>query len=235
MIKVIPASSMARPVLWIDLILFLFLAFVGTWVIVYKPWSLDAPSAAALAGAMYGGAAVLLGNWINRISEWRRLLSEATLRVAKIKVLIAAELVDVAIGLMDSKRLMDAAITTLHAGGTVSRTIDLRMHVPRPLSLTDSLGTDILILAAAEIDALATLRANLAITSQRMEALTRGETFGLLTATELSNGLGHDMDVLAHAVRLVAPDRKVAIRNGHPELLIDLLQKAASYPTSSQP
>ena len=93
----------------------------------------------------------------------------------------------------------------------------------------------ILILAAAEIDALATLRANLAITSQRMEALTRGETFGLLTATELSNGLGHDMDVLAHAVRLVAPDRKVAIRNGHPELLIDLLQKAASHPTSSQP
>jgi 3,4-dihydroxy-2-butanone 4-phosphate synthase len=43
------------------------------------------------------------------------------------------------------------------------------------------------------------------------------------------------MDVLAHAVRLVAPDRKVAIRNGHPELLIDLLQKAASHPTSSQP
>ena len=37
MIKVIPASSMARPVLWIALILFLFLAFVGTWVIVYKP------------------------------------------------------------------------------------------------------------------------------------------------------------------------------------------------------
>jgi hypothetical protein len=234
-IKIGRTALSARVLPWVDLILFLFLGLAGTWVITYRPWSFDAPSAAALAGAMYGGAAVLLGNWINRFSEWRRLVGESALRLEKIKILIAAELVDVAIGLIESKRLMDAAITSLHAGGPVSPMLNLRCCLPRPLSLTDSLGTEILKFEGAAIDALTTLRANLSITTRRMEAITGGETFGLLTATELSNGLAHDLEVLSQAVRLVAPNRKVAIRSGRPELLIDLLQQAASPASNLRP
>ncbi|MFY8085326.1 MAG: hypothetical protein ACOVN7_16575, partial [Rubrivivax sp.] len=83
--------------------------------------------------------------------------------------------------------------------------------------------------------ALTTLRANPSITTRRMEAISGGETFGLLTATELSNGLGHDLEVLAQAVRLVAPSRKVGVRKGRPELLIGLLQQAASSSSNLRP
>jgi len=41
----------------------------GLWVVVCKPWGLDGPTAGALAGVLFGGAAVLLGNLINRANQ----------------------------------------------------------------------------------------------------------------------------------------------------------------------
>jgi hypothetical protein len=86
MIKRSLTNTLPRAFPWIDLILFIVLAAFGTLVIVSKPCALDPPSAAALSGAMYGGAALLLGNWINRVSEWRRTTAEAAQRVELVKV-----------------------------------------------------------------------------------------------------------------------------------------------------
>lgn len=227
MIKRSLTNTLPRAYPWIDLILFILLTAFGTLVIVSKPWALDPPSAAALSGAMYGGAALLLGNWINRVSEWRRATAEAAQRVEKIKTLIAAELVDVAIGLMEAKQLMDAAIFSLNSGGSVSQTIDMSRYRPRPYYLTDSLGGELLVLDSATIDALATLRTNLAITRQSMDGIAGSPNFGLLRATELSNEVGHDMAVLSQTIQLIAPNRKLLFPGKEPELLSTILVRAS--------
>jgi hypothetical protein len=213
---------------WIDLILFIVLTSFATWMIISKPWALDRESAAALSGAMYGGAALLLGNWINRVSEWRRTAAEAAQRIEKLKALIAAELVDVAIGLIEGKQLMDASIISLNAAGSVSKTLDMNRYRPRQLSLTESLSSELLVLDRAQIDALATLRTNLAMTRQYMDEITFGENFGLLRATELSNILSHDMTVLSKTFQLLAPGRKLHARGTEPELITKVLERAAA-------
>lgn len=223
-------NTMPRAFPWTDLILFLLLTAIGTWVIVSKPWALDPASAAALSGAMYGGAALLLGNWINRVSEWRRTTAEAAQRVEKLKALIAAELVDVAIGLMGAKQLMDAAINSLTAGGPASTSLDMIRYRPRAMSLTEGLGSELLVLETAAIDALVTLSTNLSITRQAMDEVTQAANPGLLRTTQLSNGLGHDMTVLSQTIQHVAPDRKLQMPGKEPELLSRILERASRPP-----
>ena len=221
---------MHRIVSWIDLALFILLIGFGLWVVAGQPWGFDLAAAAALAGALFGGAALLLGNWINRFNERYQADNELVQRVEKIKALIAAELVDVAIGLMDAKKLMDAAIISLKAGGPVSQRLDMSRYRPRSMSLTESLGTELLAVEKAAIDALATLRTNLTITRQTMDDITHGANFGLLRATELSNGLGHDMTVLSQTIQYIAPDRKLQFPGKEPELLTEILARASRPP-----
>ena len=55
-------------------------------------------------------------------------------------------------------------------------------------------------------------RRRLAVTRQGMDEVTAGARFGLLKkATSLSNGLSHDMTVLAEVFAHVAPTRKLLI------------------------
>jgi hypothetical protein len=63
-----------------DLLLFIALVVFGVWCVASRPWGLDAPSAASLAGALFGGAAVLLGNWINRANERHRAVVDRAAR-----------------------------------------------------------------------------------------------------------------------------------------------------------
>jgi hypothetical protein len=59
-----------------------------------------------LAGALFGGAAVLLGNWINRINEWKRAAEAVMERQARLTALITAELVDVAASLIAADKVI---------------------------------------------------------------------------------------------------------------------------------
>jgi hypothetical protein len=148
-----------------DLLLFLILAALGCWFVWYRPAALDVGSASTLAGAMYGAAALLLGNWINRWNEARREEIESIERAGKLKVLTTARLVDVACAVMTSKRLADAAFTSrvaVHAS-------DLLGPFPRPVSFVRDLGEDLHLVNDAAIDALATLESNLEITRQNLE------------------------------------------------------------------
>lgn len=79
------------------------------------------------------------------------------------------------------------------------------------MPFTDSLGTKLLVLKKGAIDAIAILRSNLAVTRQSMDEMAAGARFGLLKAISLSNGLGHDMTVLAEAFTHIAPTRKLRI------------------------
>ena len=145
--------------------------------------------------------------------------------------MIGAELVNVAVGLIGAKRLMDAAIVSAMARGSVATQLDMDRYKPRAMPFTDSLGTELLLLEHPAIDALTTLRSNLAITQQEMDEITSGATFGLLKATALSNGLGHDMTNLVKTLELIAPTRKLSFPGKEPELATTIL-KRATQPSS---
>ncbi|MDE1894280.1 MAG: hypothetical protein KGM46_11545 [Pseudomonadota bacterium] len=80
----------------IEVAVFIFAVAIGLVLAVCRPWGLDQAAAATLAGALFGGAAVVLGNGLNRWEDWRKRKN----RVKSLKTLIAAELVDVACGLL---------------------------------------------------------------------------------------------------------------------------------------
>lgn len=218
----------------VDLLLFSALVAIGWYVLACSPWGIgrDPAAAAGLAGALFGGAALLLGNWINRANDRFKAAQEQAGEVEKLKAMIAAELVDVACGLISAKDLVDAAIISLGAGGSAPMPSGMGPYRPRQMPFTDSLGTKLLVLEKVAIDALATLRSNLAVTRQSMDEVTAGARFGLLQATSLSNGLGHDMNVLAEVFTHIAPDRKLSIRDAEPELVTKILKCKATPPAT---
>jgi hypothetical protein len=221
---------MNRVMTYVDLLLFVLLIVAGWYVVACRPWGVDQAAAAGLAGALFGGAALLLGNWINRANDRFKAAQEQAGQIEKLKILIAAELVDVACGLMSAKQLVDAAIISLRAGGPVSETLDMSLYRPRLMPFTDSLGPKLLALEKGAIDAITTLRSNLAVTRQSMDEVTAGARFGLLKATSLSNGLGHDMSILAEVFTHIAPTRKLLPLGAEPELVAEVLNRAAKPP-----
>ena len=212
---------------YIDLLLFCVLIASGWYVVAFRPWGVDAAAAAGLAGALFGGSALLLGNWINRANDKFKAAQELTGQVEKIKALIATELVDVACGLMSAKELVDAAIISLRESGPISETLDMSPYRPRLMPFTDSLGTKLLALEKIAIDAIVTLRSNLAVTRQSMDEVTAGARFGLLKATSLSNSLGHDMTILVEVFTHIAPNRKLQLADAEPDLVTVILSNAA--------
>jgi len=89
--------------------------------------------------------------------------------------MIAAELVNLTAGLIGAKHLMDAAIATAQAGGVLPGTYDFAGDTPRPTPFTDALGAELLILDVTDLDALMTLRGNLAITKMEMDEISSGK------------------------------------------------------------
>ena len=63
----------------IDLVLFAALVAFGWYVLACRPWGIghDQAAAAGLAGALFGGAALLLGNWINRANDRFKALARS--------------------------------------------------------------------------------------------------------------------------------------------------------------
>lgn len=205
----------------VDAAVFIFVVGVGLVIAICQPWGLSMRLAATLAGALFGGAAFLLGNGLNRWEDWRKRKD----RVRSLRTLIAAELVDVAYGLLTAKELMDAAITSARAGGDIETPPHWSLYWPRPMPFTWGLGVEILALDQPAIDALTVLRSNLATTRSLMDGCA-DTTFGLLKAASLSTSLGQDMKVLSEAFMHIAPDRKVQLP-GEKQLATSILNRSA--------
>jgi hypothetical protein len=219
-----------------DFALFIMLVAAGFWVMSARPFALDVAAGASLAGALFGAAAILLANWISRANDQHKAAMNRQQQGAKLTTLIAAEMVDVTAGLLESKQLMDAAIKAIRAGGTAGGQIDLSQFMPRGMPLTESLGTELLLLEGPAVDALATLRSNLAQTRKTMEGYatvvkaTNG--ISMTIATALSNALGHDMTILAEVFMHIAPTRQLRLPGEDgPRLASDILKQAALPPT----
>jgi hypothetical protein len=213
-----------------DLVLFAVLVAGGFWIILCPIHGFDPGASAALAGALFGGAALLLGNWINRYSQSQAAEDELEQRRIKLRTLLAAELVNVAASLIDAKRFVDAALTTLNAGGTLGQQQDMTWLMP-PRPWNDRLDLELLILGRPAIDALMTLRSNLFKTGRAMEAITEGrDGFGWLRVTALSSGLALDMTVLIKVFEHIAPNRKFVLDGKPPELVTSILKRLATEP-----
>ena len=206
----------------IDVAVFIVTVGFGLVIAVCRPWGLDQASAATLAGALFGGAAVLLGNGLNRWEDWRKRKD----RVKSLKTLIAAELVNVACGLLTAQKIMDTAITSGREGGDIETPPHWSLYWPRPMPFTRGLGVELLALDQPAIDALTTLRSNLATTRSLMDQYADAP-FGFLKAASLSTSLGQSMKVLSHAFIRVAPDRKVQLAGEKPELATSILNRSA--------
>lgn len=214
-----------------DFFLCLILVAVGFVVVHSKVTGLHEEAAAALAGAVFGGAALLLGNWINRRNERHRAEAELGKRRQQVHTLITAELVSLGAGLLGSREFIDSAIETANAQGYVHTHCDLTALGPRAMPLTDNLGVELLVLEPAALDALTTLRSNLAITRAHMDAITEGRAqFERFSVTTIAKMLRDDMGLLAEVFGLVARTRQWTLPDGRTELATVLLKRESERP-----
>ena len=189
----------------------------------------NASLSGALGGALVGAAGALLAMLI---VDWRQqVAAELALsrRIENTKKLIASELVNVAVGMIDSKRTVDIAVETVRSGGVLTSTENFAREMPRSMPFTDSLGPELLVLDGNAIDALVTLKANMERTAEGMIEVTSGRRqFGMLTAQQISSGIAHDMGILAQCFEHFAPNRKLKLaRDVEPELATELLKRYA--------
>jgi hypothetical protein len=205
-----------------DILIVILLLLIGALLMHWQNMK-SAEAIATLVGALLGGAALLLGNWINRWNERRKTCKDLEERVSKLKAMIAAELVNVACGLIDAKEMMDAAVRTVKAGGGLPNNADLTLYAPRLMPFTDNLGSELLILEQRGIDVLATLRSNLATTRISIDKARR--SFGLLKARQLGNVIRQDMKILSEAFEHFAPERKFALEEKNPEFATAILRR----------
>lgn len=218
----------------IDLVICLCLVAAGCALTYLHPsWLGDNSAIATMAGALFGASALLLGNWINRWNEHRRLNQELAQHCSKLKDLIAAEAANVAAGLIGSKDVMDAAVAQRYAGAPVGQ-LDLKRYMPRSMPFTDSLGTELLALDGEAVDAIVTLRSNMSETAQTMleEAPLARTTngFSLLTAQRISACLGHDMTILAQVFERIAPSRKLLLSVNEEARLAPVILRERAQP-----
>ncbi len=100
-----------------DILIVILLLLIGALLMHWQNMK-SAEAIATLVGALFGGAALLLGNWINRWNERSKACKDLEERVSKLKAMIVAEsIVNVACGLIDAKEMMDAAVRTAKADG----------------------------------------------------------------------------------------------------------------------
>jgi hypothetical protein len=183
---------------------------------------------ATLAGALFGGVAVLLGNWITRRNERAKSAQERAERYAKLTTVIAAELADVACALIGAAGLTEAAVIQLRStSGTVS--LDLTMHMPRDMPFTLGFISDLYVFDQAAIDALVTLFSNLEITRReinRVASLPGGAWRS--NAIAMANGLCDTMEILAQCYERIAPTRKLTLPGRAPEVGSKALRDCAA-------
>jgi hypothetical protein len=198
-----------------------------------KLFGLSAENNAALSGALGGallGAAGALVAML--IVDWRQRAAAADAlseRKRNAEKLITAELVNAAFAMIATKRNLEEDLEDANRGVTLPTTKHFGRDMPRAMPLTDGLGADLLILDSEAIDALVTLKSNMARSGEAMEEVTSGRRpYGGWVAGQLSAALRHDMSVLAECFDKFAPTRKFKLAVGSkPELASEALRRFA--------
>jgi hypothetical protein len=188
----------------------------------------------AIVGALMGGVGVLLGVTLDRSARRADEQRAEEGKRQRLKTLITAELVNVAVGAIDAHRIMTAAIDAINAGATAGA-FDVRRYMPRELAFASNAGGDLLALSDREIDVLATVMSNLQITRGSIADLaTVSRALNLMDAVSLKNQFANDLENLAAAFEQFAPTRKFQMPGADTaELATVLLRREASRAAKS--
>jgi hypothetical protein len=210
----------------VDLLVALFLVASGVGTLAY----VVNPAAMGLGGSLIGAGVGLVGHWFNRL--YQRLAKEKrdAAEIRKIKALVTAELVNVSFGLIGAERSLAACVKAIYAGASVGG--DVYGLSPRPIPRTSGMSSELLLLTEREIDVLATLESNLALTRLAVdEVATKHATMSLLVAQRLLGHVRGDMDLLRQAFECFAPERKFQLEDGKPELATEILGRISKRTT----
>ena len=208
--------------------LFVVLVCAASWLMWWQNNRLDAGAVATLVGALFGAAALLLGNLINSVDERARAREVLEARRAKVKTLISTELINVAVDLFNVKDSLDARMQQA-AQGVLITALRVDVGLPRGIPLSVALGAELLILQQAELDSLITLQANLEVTRQELQkasnqiaALTQTRVQGLIA------GAKEDMELLAECFEAIAPQREMRLETKGQKRTSVLLREAVT-------
>lgn len=203
----------------------LLLAAGAVALMVWIGWhgGLSEPSLGALLGALVGAAAILGGVLLDRSQGRAEVAREAARRREKLKSLITAELVSVAVGLLEAADFVGAIIQSPNGRVLSGELVD---YVTRPVPFTTDLGAELLALSPEEIDAISTLRSSLSQTEMLMlkeKNPSAAVPSGLLRA--ILSGIHRDMRHLADVFEAFAPERTLVLDGGTPERATMLLRR----------
>jgi hypothetical protein len=195
-----------------DFLLFLALTFAALGIMLWQHDNIEAEAASTLAGAIFGGAALLLGNWLNRFGEATRERDSLATRRQQLEAVIRAELRTVAIGLLTAKdHFLDLSRSAPQQPGRTVKTAMAALLAPTDLPLTMGLGSELLILDAAALDSLITLQG--ALSNFRGFIATAGEASEDVSASILESWAAITRSILGgpllNCFKLIAPQERL--------------------------
>lgn len=181
-----------------------------------------------LMSSLIGAAAILSGVLFDRQERQADDSKSKEESHQKLKLLITAEMVNVAAGLMGAQRFVDAAISVTASAPSVP-SADFLRHLSRPMPFTENLGIELLTLSKRELDVLTTLRSNLMTAdASLLRDVERSGTFGYINSMRIQADVRHNMGLLAEAFIEFAPERKLAVEGNEPELASTLLRRLSN-------
>ncbi len=228
---------MNPPSRWMPWLLIVVMAIVGVAMPSLGPRFFglsptdNAVLSGSLGGALIGAAGAMLALLI---MDWRQQAAAEQARQQRQgnaeKLIITAELVNVAMGMITTKKTMDIAIGTAEQGVILPDEQNFERDMPRNMPLTDALAAELLILTADALDALVTLKSNIERTGEGLREISSGRrSFGLLAARQISTSLAHDMIILAECFDHLAPTRKFKMhKDSEPRMASAVLRDYAS-------
>lgn len=188
------------------------------------------PAAMGLGGSLIGAGVGLVGHWFNRLYQRLAKDREDPTEIRKIKALVTAELVNVSFGLIGAERILAGQVKAIYAGASVGN--DVSGLLPRPTPRTSAMSGELLLLTEREIDVLATLESNLALTRLAVDEVAIGlSTMSLFTTQRILGHVRGDMGLLRQAFECFAPERKFQLEDGKPELATEILGRISKRTT----
>lgn len=217
----------ATPARFADIVIAAVLIGLGLLVIYIQGKPLDAAAASTLAGALFGGAAILAGNWLNRRNDAARDASRLEDQIRRVKMVILAEMGNVTAGLVATEMNVRAAIDARNAG--LGFAFDVDLHAPREMPYTFALTADeFKALNEGQIVALSILRSNLGVLRQRIYSSKLAIAAPTaLPIPEVLKGVHESIRAMADCFARIDPTREMRIKDGPVENAVTLLRRIA--------
>jgi hypothetical protein len=200
------------------------------WPYITGDTSSSAPTTAAtLAGALFGAAAIFAGAQINEATRQRIAVAQLQEQRARVRSALSNEFVRVSINMLQNATQLLLMRRSFLTQPSSLHFTDFDKFRPLPTPAFRALRIDILCLPEDEIDALCTFEGGLDATRRVIdEAALQAKTGGgALVIDRLLQNVAHDLETGAEVARKMWPSRKVQPPREPAYVLADGLKKQA--------